>query len=223
MANNVLNRLTVSGTDEIISKVYDFVKGDNTLIDFNRIVPMPESLDIPESTNTAEAEAYVIVHERMGLDPRPYCYNKFPHYDSIKGDSEKLEQYLQLGRQANDNRMKYHFPTWYEWRRKYWGTKWNSYDTERIDDQTIVFMTAWNGVPDLMQVLASKFPDAVIEYEFGDDVNNCGSYSFYNGTTEDRSPEPCSAEAYELCFDLGLIFDRHFKVRLPCICYKTNA
>lgn len=48
MPNWVTNRLIVSGNDKDIKQLFNNIKGDEAeqLIDFNKIIPMPESLDI---------------------------------------------------------------------------------------------------------------------------------------------------------------------------------
>ena len=55
-----------------------------------------------------------------------------------KGDEKKAEQRLK----------KYGAKNWYDWNNKNWGTKWNSIDTEIIEDEreglTYTFNTAWD-------------------------------------------------------------------------------
>jgi len=56
-------------------------------------------------------------------------------------------------------------PSWRDANIKAWGTKGCYYfDQEKIDDYTIKFLTAWNGVPDLMKELSRQNPDIKIIY-----------------------------------------------------------
>lgn len=217
MANNVLNRMTVTGRDEAVTKLFDFIKGENEkgeelLIDFNKIIPMPSELMIEESVKSQEAEAYVIVHEHNLPDPRTIGCNLFPNADRAMKDPKEFKYYLHLGHQLVSNREKYGYPTWYEWRRNNWGAKWNAYDCFEVDEHTIQFITPWNGVPKVIQALAQKFPEVAIAYDYADDVCNCGSFYFVDGTTNDNSPESGSMEAFDLCFDLGIASRSDFEL-----------
>lgn len=51
MPNHITNRLIIEGATEEVTKVFDFLKADKPneagvviLVDFNKLVPMPESL-----------------------------------------------------------------------------------------------------------------------------------------------------------------------------------
>lgn len=57
MPNWVTNRLIVSGNDKDIKQLFNNIKGDEAeqLIDFNKIIPMPESLDITSGSVTDES------------------------------------------------------------------------------------------------------------------------------------------------------------------------
>lgn len=217
MANDVLNRMTVTGPDEVVARLFDFIKGENEkgedlLIDFNKIIPMPAELMVEESTRSQEAEAYVFVHEHHLPDPRVVGYYKYPYADQAMKDPEEFKKYLSLGHQLVSNREKYGHPTWYDWRRNKWGSKWNADDCIKIDENTIQFITPWNGVPKVIQALADKFPEVIITYQYADDVYNCGSFFHAKGTTNDNSPEPWSVEAFDLCFDLGIACRSDFEL-----------
>tara|TARA_R100000900_G_C3290605_1_gene155681 strand:- start:14 stop:505 length:492 start_codon:yes stop_codon:yes gene_type:complete len=78
-----------------------------------------------------------------------------------KGDEKKAEQRLK----------KYGAKNWYDWRCKNWGTKWNSVDTEIIEDEreglTYTFNTAWDCpreiVFKLQEILDEELPFITIE------------------------------------------------------------
>lgn len=65
---------------------------------------------------------------------------------------------------------------WYGWHREFWGTKWNAFCTEIIDDNTVQFETAWSSPEPIFRVLSGKFPTAELvvhaEYETGEIVDS---------------------------------------------------
>lgn len=95
-----------------------------------------------------------------------------------------------------------------EWARNNWGTKWDAYgqDDSRNNENTIYFMTAWNGVPALIQKIAWIFPNVTLEYSFADEdlgSNNNGIFKFKeNEILEKIQHENDSKEAYEIAFEL---------------------
>ena len=124
----------------------------------------------------------------------------------------------ELGRTAFQNEQKYGAPTWYEWAINAWGTKWSAYQAEIVEDNTIIFNTAWSRTMPVIQKLAKNFPDIKFEYCWADeDLGiNTGTAEFENGEIiHDEFFEPQSKEAYELAAELwgldlaeeGFIFD----------------
>ena len=95
MPNNIVNILRVNGSEEQVKHLFDSIKGDFSVIDFNKIIPM---------------------------------------LDEVKGDGYD----------------------YCSWARENWGTKWNAYHDDVIDDNTIKFETAWNGIPELIGVLSES-------------------------------------------------------------------
>lgn len=94
--------------------------------------------------------------------------------------------------------------TWLPWCIEHWGTKWNSYSFERVNDTTVQFETAWNAVPRIVLLLAYKFDILEFVYEWADEDfgSNTGRI-----TGEDWSgslhidiyqPEGLTKEAFEM-------------------------
>ena len=52
MPNHIMNRLRLSGDRNRIDELLESVKGDKTVLDFNKIIPMPKSLDIESGFRT---------------------------------------------------------------------------------------------------------------------------------------------------------------------------
>lgn len=59
MPNWVQNRLTIYGQETEVEKCLLFCKSEGSDFDFNKIVPMPETLDITVSRDSVQAAAYV--------------------------------------------------------------------------------------------------------------------------------------------------------------------
>lgn len=95
---------------------------------------------------------------------------------------------------------------WYEWSIKNWGTKWNAYKSNLKDkDNTIRFMTAWNGIPKLIKKLGIIFPEIEFEYawaseDFGYQV---GLIKFKDTVVlEENIPIGGTKDAYDLACNI---------------------
>ena len=52
MPNHIMNRLRLEGDQNRIDELLKSVKGKDSVLDFNRIIPMPESLNIEAGSRT---------------------------------------------------------------------------------------------------------------------------------------------------------------------------
>ncbi len=115
-----------------------------------------------------------------------------------KNDAEMGKKYL-------DNILAYGAPTWYDWRVKNWGTKWNAYSQEPIKDNKICFETAWSKVTPIMLKLSERFPELEMRYRWADeDIGaNLGEQVFANGKMQEQFiPSTFSKEAFEFAADM---------------------
>lgn len=81
----------------------------------------------------------------------------------------KFDAPVRNARQALKNTQNYGASDWYEWRIKYWQTKWNACDSrcEYIGDELVfVFNTAWSWPEPIFQALIDKFPELEIRWEW---------------------------------------------------------
>ncbi len=86
---------------------------------------------------------------------------------------------------------------WYGWCPKYWGTKWNAYDTE-YKNGAWSFQTAWAHPFPIVEALSKQHPDLDFWVMWADEDrgHNLGAYVMRNGVAKYKwSPEAGSFEA----------------------------
>lgn len=211
MPNHVMSHLRLSGDQNRINEILESIKGEDTVLDFNKIIPMPESLDIEASSKTdhglAAYKEFIAVYIFDGSVQKPDLLN-IPEKSEqaflrMRKDIQPDE--WELGKTAFQNQIKYGAPTWYEWAIENWGTKWNAYDTDTASDNTIIFQTAWSGAMPVISKLAEMYPEISFEFRWADEDlgSNVGIAEFEGGElVHDEFYEACSREAYELAADL---------------------
>ena len=209
MPNHVQNRITFCGTMKDVEKVFDFLKGEDRVIDFNKIIPMPEDLNIESSSEGINGMNYLLYLN----DKVEYVHLK-EYYERVElMPEERKNKCIELGKAYLSNINKYSYKTWYEWSCANWGTKWNAYQTYREGD-ALYFQTAWSAVPDLVGKIAEMFPEISLEYEWADENfgYNVGSGYSENGEFYYNFLNVDSDEAWELVFDLWDCRDYYEKV-----------
>lgn len=193
------------------------MEGENLgSIDFNKLVPMPDSLDIIAGSQTDDGlklyrqfigESAVISAQSLNLsedERQKLAENHLKKWTEIQ---EKDPEVWSLGEKAYQNLQKYSCPTWYEWRIQNWGTKWNACNCVPLDEKSGVmqFDTAWGDVRRLVKKISEKYPRRKIHYRWADEDigTNVGEIYFYDGQpTETNIPEMHSRAAYELAADI---------------------
>ena len=174
-------------------------------VDFNKLIPMPESLAI-EAGSRGEAgyKAYKeFVVQSMPLDDASREHLEETFKARFKDDPETWE----LGKQYFQNIMQYGCPNWYDWCCEHWNTKWNAYDCARIEpsDKRLEFSTAWSSVPPIIEAISKKYPDVTMNYSWADeDIGyNVGRITIRNGEVLDENiPEGGTRAAYEMAADI---------------------
>ena len=208
MPNWVRSKITIEAenADEIIKNLLTKDENDELQVDFNKIVPMPESLNIISGTLTATCVNLYLNSIKKTEDFRKYitisvlndmnfinrdnddfeeemqdCLN-YKDFNSKEPKFKTKEDVLAYGKQALDNLLNYGAIDWYDWRVKHWGTKWNA-DCTQIDGNTIKFETAWDPVCYLFGEYSKRYPDATFYYEYAEEQINqfCGQITIKNG------------------------------------------
>ena len=216
MPNHVTNILTITGPEELVAKIKSEISGsyddgEQMYIDFNKIIPRPDSLNITSGSSTSNGIA--ILKYRAG---DPTAINGIMGYqwatefatpeDLINYMLEKGSANLEEAQKALDNIRDYGHQDWYSWSTSNWGTKWNAYSQNSDEGSNeISFETAWSTPYPVIEALSRKYPEAVISMRYADEDfgHNVGEYTFQAGDiVEETTPEGGSNEAYELAADI---------------------
>lgn len=196
MPNYIKNRLTISGNAK---EVFSFINGDDSIFDFNKIIPMPKELDIEESSMGDDGLKYIYLNAT-----RPYNKRETEEIEKKLKSRNQFEDAIELGKKYMANIAKHGHKTWYGWSSENWGTKWNALEPYVISENCIEFDTAWAGIVSLIEKLSVLFPESLFEYKYADEDTgcNCGHGTIKNGVSEMIYPENMSREAYDLAFEL---------------------
>lgn len=196
MPNHVTNIIEIKGNPARIKSLFETVKNDEYgigSIDFNKLIPMPLELDIEEGSQTnCGLKAYKDFIE-------VYTFNgKKEDFDLLNIPEKSEQAFLRvrpdidraawdLGKQAFQNEQKYGAATWYKWRIRNWGTKWNAYgydDGVQFDGKSLRFLTAWAPPQPVIAKLATMYPELDFIHQFAsEDIGvNCGEDEYHNGS-----------------------------------------
>jgi len=208
MPNHVTSILRFDGDSDQINKLLDEIRGEeeNQFIDFNKIVPMSDDLQIEASMGPQNAAEWALrdfptpPKEKLDVEEamEKRDYKKLAdmmHFDSLmKGDSplELDDEEWELFLKMMNNKRKHGAYTWYGWANDFWGTKWNAYDQAMVDETAISFQTAWCIPHKVLEKLSQMYPDVLMRIDFADEDlgSNCGWFTFKN----DEIVESCLPE-----------------------------
>lgn len=213
MPNHVTNRIKFSGEPERIKAIMEAIKHDEMglgSVDFNKVIPMPESLNITAGSITDKGlkayKDFVSILLFDGANKNIDILNIPEEKEAIflKQRTDIKEDEWSAGRQAFRNIQQYGFPTWYEWSINNWGTKWNAYDCIEIEDaaearKELCFNTAWSAPHPILSKLAQMYPDVEIEHEWADEDfgHNLGRVKYKGDTILEEYIPETTKEAYE--------------------------
>lgn len=245
MPNHIQNRLRVIGDNKEVKKTLSHISskgkdGKKIQIDFNKIKPMPEDLNIEPHHRIemwakictgqidfnclfSEPEASVsemLDNQKFGtLADRMSASTAMDHLTGKrKGNvSDLSEEEFNVFIQCLKNYRQHGSVSWYEWSRINWGTKWNAYDQndKRNTNDTIYFQTAWSSPIFLIQKLSKMFPLVKISLAYADEDrgSNTGIILFENGEPiEVNQPISQTIEAYNIYFELHPSSKKDYKL-----------
>lgn len=205
MPNHVKNILEYSGPIAQVQRMRTFVKhqeviedgtpGEEVPFSFQKIIPMPESLNIEAGSRTDDALRYYLTlvqdtlkpDEKQALDNarKRYGFRREQYQPMTIEERRQFENRINLEEQ--DKAMKdgatllhnlshYQAATWYDWRIENWGTKWDAYDrtSEEWDSGntgtgTYTFNTAWAPPIPVIRRLATIFLNITFTWKWADE------------------------------------------------------
>lgn len=165
---------------------------------FDKVIPMPKSLDI-ESGSRGEEGLMCLFSENsleISKDKINEVYRSLnPFYDDIYKDSrfqtvvnnyekekEKYQDNIELSKIYVSNYEQFGHATWYDWRLEKWGTKWdlNSFSSNK---DTMIYQTAWGFSGEIILELSKKYPNESFYCKFADEglQENSGIVEIKNG------------------------------------------
>ena len=204
-AENILNSFKGKAT-----KTYD--KDFN--FTFNTIIPEPDSISNTEDGTDNYLKLFVILSEKnvLSLEETMLNIKRNIYYEEtdyknvinhniaehIQSDfykfskivsemnEKEIDSLYDEGKAYVENLKEYGAMNWYDWRVKYWGTKWDAFDADIFRTNNIVtvtFSTAWACCQPIIEALCKKFSDCVVECDYADEDygHNCG-IMVYSGT-----------------------------------------
>ena len=213
MPNWVRCYINFGGNDSDMNKVFNAIKsldkdGNENVFDFNKLIPMPDSLNIEAGSMSDLAYAYYMVKVRSTLPNNVSYSSKKDVIDRVEKDiSISSHDMLERGKVICHNYEKYGSKDWYDWCCSNWGTKWNACQCERSED-SIDFETAWSWPEPVMLKLAELCSKYGIRFEGKWADEDCGSntgYFYFDGGADSVLDydyyELGSSDAYEAYVD----------------------
>ena len=163
MPNHCFNRVEFySDVEEDIKKLHDIFSIDTRTEDeertiFGQFIPEPDWPTTPLTEETAKG----LVHDRgkVGELPVPGTDDQGPHFKSTG---------------KADNR-------WYDWRLRYWDTKWDCYDLGMSDEDLphgfeVQFNTAWAPPEGICRAIREQYPDIDVQWFYDEPGEEIAGY-----------------------------------------------
>jgi hypothetical protein len=156
--------------------------GDRRLFDFNKVIPMPEGLQVTaegratslaelltgkiqfEAPSTDDAMSENGIHQVLAAMKASTALQMLQNNVLKEFDDDGFENFLQILRNCREHG----YPTWYEWSSEHWGTKWNAYDFAEVEGG-VQFDTAWGAPHPVIEKLVSMFPRDKITHRWADE------------------------------------------------------
>lgn len=171
MPNHTANNFTVTGPKDDVLRFVAQIKGTDSDIDFNKVLPIPDELRGTSSPSRIQTQEEI---DQIWAE-----WNK--RKDEGKLSSFEMERPMGLGiTQAKYDEfiLKYGYADWYDWSIFNWGTKWNAYDvtewsinecSEYTASATIYYETAWSPATALWLNVSKNYPTLEFYHEFADE------------------------------------------------------
>lgn len=229
MPNWVENVVTAPNIEKL--DIYQTDDYGDKVIDFNKIIPMPESLNVTSgSSNDTDIMSYLTQKGSLNIhDLDPESLNILTIHVQNMFDSDWLntvygrlcdltpqdkQASYESGKMLVDNINKYGFATWYDWSIDTWGTKWNA-SSGSVSSNLISFQTAWSAPIPVIVALSKQYPDITFEHKYADEdaSSNTGCLTYLNGEIISvEFPEHDTPEAWAIYMELWGLDDYYRKL-----------
>ena len=186
MPNHVTNILEAK--DIMLLPIYKTDGNGDKELDFNMIIPMPEELNITSGCERDLVSCYLTKAQDVGimkavkkyydedtmarLFPAPHILTQEEIDDIVSkytATGKTFDDLANDGKVYVDNIIKYGYPDWYSWRCANWGTKWDSYDMQETDTDTIEYLTAWSPAEPIVKKLSEMYPEKRFHLLYSDE------------------------------------------------------
>ena len=202
MPNHTANNFTVTGPKDDVLRFVAQIKGTDSEIDFNKVLPIPNDLRGTSSPSRIQTQEEI---DKIWAE-----WNK--RKDEGKLSSFEMERPMGLGiTQAKYDEfiLKYGYADWYDWSIFNWGTKWNAYDVTEWSineghwngensSATIYYETAWSPATALWLNVSKDYPTLDFYHEFADEGGS------FLGSETIRDGRIISSEEYDWESDDGI-------------------
>lgn len=155
MPNHITSRLKITGDATKVAEVFSSIKADEPdkegnyrLFDLEKIVPMPNALDIDSSSLGEDGMKYL--YSMAGDIMERSAYEKSSHYAHMKdmevNNPKMFDKAIEEGKIRLHNIANFGAADWYQWRLLNWGTKWNHLriSSDRRQHHHIPDRVEWN-------------------------------------------------------------------------------
>lgn len=208
MANWIHNKITIESEDNsLLEKIEEELKGDNGSLDFNKVIPMPGTMNGEAGGPEGDRLKYFCLKTNT---PLPKNLGKYHLYNMTKingtaydlkdyekfleshepqkigyyGDPNTKKAWLKEGEKIYINITKYGYKDWYDWSNAKWNTKWNASNVEINKDTNklvYTFSTAWAPPYPIAKEISRKYKANVTLFAYDeDDLSPYMKYTYSN-------------------------------------------
>jgi hypothetical protein len=207
MPNHTTNLLTIVGEKHIQGLLRPFLSSENLTKNENGLVMITE--DEEELQNSIFLDLNKIVPmPKYILETSKFSDVGFLMTKRTAQERKKID--IKQKKLSDKCKKLYGVTGWYDWSVKYWGTKWNTYETrwggvDKDDNEQLFFHTAWSPPEPALSKLSVKLKKIVRLTYMDEGYGFFGTYHFYpNGKVDDECYTEHKDVPDELCEELGI-------------------
>lgn len=221
MPNHVWTNLEVNGSAADITafkaKFCEKIGEIEHCLVFNRVIPMPEELQITCGSETSLGKEVVagdfktvlnypwviklMQEEQLSQTNINALHHSRPKF--LAWFAKHRPEAIELGHKVVTNIAKYGYETWYEWSIANWGTKWDAYDHVLADDSSdtvfrCYYETAWSPAYPVLEAMSAAFPELSFRMAYADEGGGFAGVAYCNngGMVDDED-----GDFRQICID----------------------